>query len=354
MPTCRIELFRIEPGYSPIWNIGEMGHVAASSDGGPRGDCELEPQDRDKYENLILLCRNCHGTIDGAKELYPVERLLQIKADHEAWIRTALPERGFSAVQWSVVKLQGDFPSDASTIAEALSPDQEAHQTQISVSPTRDSWASIQGELRERIGAIRASQDPVSSRLAVFPLAPVSACLFSGYLLTNRVNVRAFQYHRDDATWAWPKDPKQPTSPTFMETAGSLSPSAQVLFLFELTAPIDASPLSAKVGGERAIYRCSVSDPSTGWLKSKAQLDELAGKAREMFEQASIKYPQSTLWHLLYAGPAPGAVAVGQQLNPTMTPLVQLYEFQRPNHIQSILISARDSPLTRWASDSAV
>jgi hypothetical protein len=354
MPSCRIELFLTEPGYDPIWNIGEMGHMAASSDGGPRGNSALASRDRDKYENLILLCRNCHGRIDGLKEFYPVERLLQIKEDHEAWVRTALPERGFGSVQWSVVKLQGDFAIDPSTIAEALSPDQEKDQLQLSVSPSRDSWPSIQDQLRGGIEAKLLKQNPLFSRIAVFPLAPVSACLFSGYLLTNRVNVRSFQYHRDHATWAWPKDVWQPTSPTFLEIVESLSASADVLFLFELTAPIDASLARSRIGGEQAVYQCSVPDPSTAWLKSKAQLDELARKAREMFELASIRYPQSGQWHIFYAGPAPGAVVVGQQLNPTMIPAVQLYEFQRPNHIPSILIKPSDSALTRWTSKDLI
>jgi hypothetical protein len=250
MPTCRIEVFITEPGYDPIWNIGEMGHIAASSDGGPRSDPALSLRDRDKYENLILLCSNCHGRIDGLKQFYPAERLLRIKEDHESWVRTALPERGFSSLQWSAVKLQGDFAFDQSTIAEALSPDQEKDQIQLSVSPSRNSWASIQDELRGRIEEMLLKQDPLFSRIAVFPLAPVSACLFSGYMLTNRVNVRAFQYHRDDATWAWPKDVRQPTSPTFLEIVEPPSASADVLFLFELTAPIDASLARLRIAGE--------------------------------------------------------------------------------------------------------
>jgi len=352
MPNCRIELFATEPGYDPICNFGDMAHMAASSDGGPRPDLGLSQKDRDKYENLILLCKNHHyGKVDGLKEAYPIERLRQIKKDHEAWVRTALPERGFSSTQWSVVKLQGDFAFDSSTIDEALSPDQEKDQLQLRVSPSRDSWVSIQDGLRGRIEPVLLKQDPLSSRIAVFPLAPVSACLFSGYLLTNRVNVRAFQYHRDDTTWAWPKDVRQPTSPTFLEVVESLSASADVLFLFALTALIDASLARARIGGEQAVYQCSVPDPSTAWLKCKEQLDELARKAREMFEQASIKYQQSSRWHIFYAGPAPGAVVVGQQLNPTMIPAVQLYEFQHPNHFPSILIRPSDSALTRWTSN---
>jgi hypothetical protein len=354
MPDCRVELFASEPDYNPICIIGEMGHVAGSSDVGPRPNSAMTLGDRDDYENLILLCRNCHCRIDGLAPAFPEQRLLGIKTDHEAWVRTALPERGSSGALWNVVLLKGDFAFDPTTIAGALSPDQQNDLVHLSVSPGRDSWASIQDDLRNRIETMLLKQDPVSSRIAVFPLAPVSACLYSGYLLTNRMNVRAFQYHRDDATWVWPKNERQLTVPTFLETVVSPSPSADLFFLFELTSPVNASLVRLttrlEVGGDQAVFQCSVPDPSSSWLRSKSQLDELARKAREMFEQASIKYPRSGRWHIIYAGPAPGAVVVGQQLNPTMVPAVQLYEFQHPNHIPSILIKPNDSALTRWTS----
>jgi hypothetical protein len=164
------------------------------------------------------------------------------------------------------------------------------------------------------------------------------------------VNVRAFQYHRDDAKWVWPKPELPPTSPNFLQTMNSPSVSAEVFFLFHFTAPIDASSLRATIGRDQAVFECSVPDPSTRWLKCKTQLDELARKAREMFEIASVRFPQSRRWHILYAGPAPGAIVVGQQLNPTMVPSIQCYEFQFPNHIASIAINPQDSALTRWTS----
>jgi hypothetical protein len=72
MPNCRIELFATEPGYDPICNFGDMAHITASSDGGPRPDLALSKKDRDRYENLILLCKNHHyGTVDGLKEGRP-------------------------------------------------------------------------------------------------------------------------------------------------------------------------------------------------------------------------------------------------------------------------------------------
>jgi hypothetical protein len=352
MADCRVELFVTEDDYDPVCVIGEMGHIAASSNAGPRANVKLDARDRDKYDNLILLCRNCHRKVDTLKRSYPEERLLEIKANHEAWVRTALPERGFTNLRWNVLRLQGDFPFDPTTIAEALSPDHEGDVVQASVSASRSSWASIQLDLRMQIQSMIEKSDSVSSRVAVFPLAPVSACIYTGYLLTNRLNVRGFQYQRDQATWAWPKNPQAITVPSVVSPAESTSLSAEIFFLFELTAPINASELLESTAEVKAVYRCSVPDLSTSWLRSKTQLDELARKAREMFEAAAIRCPHSARWHILYAGPAPGGLVVGQQLNPTMVPTVQLYEFQRPRHIASITITPQDSLLTRWTAGS--
>jgi hypothetical protein len=56
MPDCRIELIVDATEYDPIVIIGEIAHVAAASDGGPRADANLSITDRNDYENLILLC----------------------------------------------------------------------------------------------------------------------------------------------------------------------------------------------------------------------------------------------------------------------------------------------------------
>jgi SMODS-associated and fused to various effectors sensor domain len=350
MPSCRIELFITDDDYDPVCVIGEMGHIAASSDGGPRANQALTSRERDSYANLVLFCRNCHRQIDTLKQSYPEQRLREIKANHEAWVRTALPERGFSQRKWSVLRLQGDFPFDPTTITESLSPDQEEREAILSVSPSRCSWDSIQSDLRFKIQAWIAGSETVGSRFAVFPLAPVSACMYAGFLLTNRLNVRSFQYHRDRASWVWSKSIEASTAPTVTPSTTAESAHADVFFLFELTAPIDASAVVASIPGDKALYRCSVPNKGTSWLQEKSQLDELARKAREMFETAAVAHSSSAQWHILYAGPAPGAVAVGQQLNPTMIPPVQLYEFQRPHHIPSIKITTRDSLLTNWTA----
>ena len=86
-----------------------------------------------------------------------------------------------------------------------------------------------------------------------------------------------------------------------------------------------------------------VSQPTTSWLQHPDQLTWAALEARRAFERTIQLCPQASIWHLFYAGPAPLAVAIGQQLNPTMYPPVQLYEYRHketPRYKPSIRLGA--------------
>jgi hypothetical protein len=68
--------------------IGEECHIVAKSPRGPRGKSPLPAEQRDEYENLILLCRNHHKEIDSNVNKYSAEVLLDIKNSHEDFVRT--------------------------------------------------------------------------------------------------------------------------------------------------------------------------------------------------------------------------------------------------------------------------
>jgi hypothetical protein len=74
--------------------IGEECHIVAEKNDGPRGISPLLVEERNKYENLIILCRNHHKEIDDNEGAYPVDRLKKIKSDHEREIleKTGKPE----------------------------------------------------------------------------------------------------------------------------------------------------------------------------------------------------------------------------------------------------------------------
>jgi hypothetical protein len=59
---------------------GEECHIVAQSPGGPRA---AEIADVDGYQNLILLCRKHHKQVDDQRAHFTVERLKEIKREHE-------------------------------------------------------------------------------------------------------------------------------------------------------------------------------------------------------------------------------------------------------------------------------
>jgi len=73
--------------------IGEACHIVAQSPSGPRGHSPLTPEQRDHYDNLILLCRNHHKQVDDQENTYTVQCLLDMKAAHEKWVRETLGPR---------------------------------------------------------------------------------------------------------------------------------------------------------------------------------------------------------------------------------------------------------------------
>lgn len=89
---CRRELILDATETDDPSVVGDVCHIVASSSSGPRGDSSLSPEQRDKYDNLILLCKVHHKLVDDQPNTYTAERLRGMKADHERRIRENLEE----------------------------------------------------------------------------------------------------------------------------------------------------------------------------------------------------------------------------------------------------------------------
>ena len=63
--------------------IGDVCHIRARRNAGPRYDPSLTAAERDAFENLVLLCSTCHKLVDTDPERHPVAALTAIKREHE-------------------------------------------------------------------------------------------------------------------------------------------------------------------------------------------------------------------------------------------------------------------------------
>jgi hypothetical protein len=69
------------PGGKSV-HIAEMAHVFAANDTGPRANPDLSLEERGAFENLVMLCANCHTMVDKAPRAFPEKTILQRKREH--------------------------------------------------------------------------------------------------------------------------------------------------------------------------------------------------------------------------------------------------------------------------------
>lgn len=79
-PGCANELFVDAADES--FHIAELAHVFAANDGGPRSQPELTKEERGAFENLVVLCANCHTMVDKAPVAFPDSLILRWKREH--------------------------------------------------------------------------------------------------------------------------------------------------------------------------------------------------------------------------------------------------------------------------------
>jgi len=87
---CHRELVMDARGLDNESIIGDECHIVAREANGPRGSSLLPAEERDAYDNLILLCRVHHKIIDDQPDAYGIQVLKNIKQMHEAWVRESL------------------------------------------------------------------------------------------------------------------------------------------------------------------------------------------------------------------------------------------------------------------------
>jgi len=72
--------------------IGEIAHIVSETPDGPRGKHYLPAGQHNKHTNLIFLCSPHHTEVDTQPEIYTVERLKQMKRDHEDAVEVAVAQ----------------------------------------------------------------------------------------------------------------------------------------------------------------------------------------------------------------------------------------------------------------------
>ena len=83
---CKKEIIMERKDNDPT-PIGHIAHIEGFKPNSPRYNPNMTDKERNSYYNLIILCPTCHTQIDKDPNYYTVERLRQIKREHEKWVK---------------------------------------------------------------------------------------------------------------------------------------------------------------------------------------------------------------------------------------------------------------------------
>ncbi len=91
-PNCKKELVSDESETDDPSLVGEEAHIVGKKEDSPRGKSDLPFEQRDKFDNLILLCSIHHKIVDDQENTYAVKILKNYKREHLNWVRNNLSQ----------------------------------------------------------------------------------------------------------------------------------------------------------------------------------------------------------------------------------------------------------------------
>lgn len=100
-PGCDKRLSVEQAAETAPYTIGEMAHIKGKNPGSNRYDSKQSDDERDLYQNLILLCPNHHTEIDKPENeiKFSVEWLIDAKSSHEKWVILMLTAEKIATIE---------------------------------------------------------------------------------------------------------------------------------------------------------------------------------------------------------------------------------------------------------------
>lgn len=206
-------------------NISGKAHIYSFSEDGPRGwgPFKKNPQSLNNVGNLMLMCHDCHTTIDqdgdGAK--YSASLLLKWKKEHEHRVVTVT---GIAASRKSHVVFYGSnigeqrSPLQHEDAMEAMFPKRypvSENSICLSMSCSHEDktpafWESESAHLNRVFNqkVLPLVESDQIKHFSLFCLAPIPLLIQLGALFTDKISVDSYQPIREPNGWHWQEFPE--------------------------------------------------------------------------------------------------------------------------------------------------
>lgn len=323
---CNRILYKSPVTQEPV-NISEKAHIYSFSEDGPRGwseELEADQTQINDIDNLMLLCHDCHKTIDkdinGDK--YSANLLKKWKHEHEQRVFIAsniVIDKTSHVVLYSANIGDEKSPINKSQVFQAMFPDKyPVSDIPISLSTSlsftdKDKifWeAEVQNlEVSFRETILPKIKENNPSDFSIFAMAPMPLLIKLGSLFTDKISVDTYQPIREPKTWRWQEEPKDFE---FVVTNDEEYEKEPVLIL-SLSGKISRDRIYEVVGNDINIWEITVSDGflHNDFMRSKAQLSLFRKEIRKLMVQINEKHSKKPL-KIFPAMPISCAIELGR------------------------------------------
>lgn len=335
----------------PLWrdiytqesfNHAFIAHIIAAEVGGARGHTVLSEQLCQNYDNLMLLCGDCHARVDNplTRNDYSVERLRQMKQRHEDRIErlTAIQEDKASDVLLFGANIgQHNSPLSFSECSRAITPafypaNASPIVLSLSNSSIRDNEAvywqfertNLENQFVQKVQARRQAGE--IRHLSIFGLAPQPLLIHLGSLLGDIHPSVVYQRSREPSSWQW----REPNLPINYQVIEPIQSNGFVALNVSLSGTIAPDRIYDVLGPDCAIWTLTINQPDNDYLRTEEQLGDFRKHIRALLNRIKSTHGQGTPLHIFPAMPVATAVELGRVRMPKADPPFVLYD---QNHL---------------------
>lgn len=327
-------------------NYSNIAHIHAYSAGGPRFDPTRNEAGKNAFENLMLLCPQCHKTIDSDPEGYPAEALAKLKSRREERISKAVaassPERAcvvtlgapihgngtkISRSEWSMAMAAAGMTYEGFGEASLLDPADPA----ATIEENAD-------RMRRSLRRVECTLDP-STPLAVFAIAPQPLLLLLGNLLGDKRKVTIFQKQRETDSWCWQES--EPRASFDHDKPAPSEDDAEVAVVLSVSGKVNISTLPDDIRQKgMQILELRALSPSVNIARTPDDVRRFASEATALLDEIHAAMPKVARIHLFPALPVSMAVRFGALFNQNLLSKALVYEKSEGHFVPSIEIGA--------------
>ena len=306
-------------------NISEKAHIYSISDDGPRGWGPFVANigNLNNASNLMLVCHDCHKTIDQDKDgrRYSADLLTEWKRQHEqrvAIVTGIRPNKKSHVILYGANIGEQNSPLQVEAAVEAMFPEwypAEDRTVNLSMSSTHEDqtkafWDTEADHLRRAfVRDLRPRiEEADPCHFSLFSLAPQPLLILLGTLLTDKIPVEVYQRHREPQTWKWQGHPEG----FYFKVNQPENVEYDPVLIISLSDRINPTRITSIFAGKVSIWEITIADSHNDFLRSQAQLSLFRETVRRLMVSIKEVHGQNRPLRVFPAMPIACAVEFGR------------------------------------------